>query len=79
MPIPTLLVHDPGGPASVVGTSKAVEGLPVQDRVHAHVANTPADFTRRLEEVALEVVSVTPLLIHADVVERCATANRGRD
>jgi glycosyl transferase family 1 len=37
----------------VVGTSKAFEGFPVQDRVHAHVADTPADFARRLEEVAL--------------------------
>jgi glycosyltransferase involved in cell wall biosynthesis len=36
----------------VVATSKAVEGLPVEDRVHAHVADTAVEFARRLAETA---------------------------
>lgn len=36
----------------VIATSKAVEGLPVEDRVHAHVADSPAEFAHRLREVA---------------------------
>jgi hypothetical protein len=36
----------------VVATQKAVEGLPVEDRVHLHVAGTAVEFARRLAETA---------------------------
>jgi polysaccharide biosynthesis protein PslH len=38
----------------VVATAKAVEGLPVKDRVHAHLADTAAEFARRLHETAAD-------------------------
>jgi hypothetical protein len=45
----------------VVATSKAVEGLAVEDRVHAHVTDNPHEFARRVAEVARNTDEATKL------------------